>query len=72
LQESTDHPRISGITLITFTGVMVSLTKGSFVIPLVTAGVIASVGAASYLFIVGEIAPLPPRSSPGPRTVAAE
>jgi len=72
LQESTNHRRISGITLTTFTKVMVSLTKSSFVIPLVTAGVIALVGASSYLFIVGEIAPLQPRSSPGPRTVAAE
>ena len=62
---------IAGITLTTFTGVMVSLTKGSFVIPLVTAGMIALIGAASYLFIVGEIAPLPPPGSPKPRTVTA-
>ncbi|MGI4797964.1 MAG: MFS transporter [Janthinobacterium lividum] len=51
---------LAGITLTTFTGVMVSITKGSFAIPLITAGVIAVIGAASYLFLVGEIAPLPP------------
>ena len=39
---------------------MVSLTKGSFLVPLLVAGVISVIGAASYLFIVGEIAPLPP------------
>jgi len=62
---------IAGITLTTFTGVMVSLTKGSFVIPLVTAGVIALIGAASYLFIVGDIAPLPPPGTPSRKPIAA-
>jgi predicted MFS family arabinose efflux permease len=51
---------IAGIALTTFTGLMVSLTKGSFLVPLVVAGVISVIGAASYLFIVGEIAPLRP------------
>jgi ACS family D-galactonate transporter-like MFS transporter len=55
---------IAGIVLTTFTGVMVSVTKGSFVIPLVTAGAISIVGACAYLFIVGEIAPL--RTLPKP------
>ncbi|MFH6787000.1 MULTISPECIES: FAD-binding oxidoreductase [Methylobacterium] len=50
--------RIAGIALTTFTGVMVSITKGSFVIPLAVAGCLGLVGAASYLFNVGEIAPL--------------
>jgi MFS transporter, ACS family, D-galactonate transporter len=36
------------------------LTKGSFFVPLLVAGVISVIGAASYLFIVGEIAPLRP------------
>ncbi|MBV8575767.1 MAG: MFS transporter, partial [Acetobacteraceae bacterium] len=49
---------IAGILLTTFTGLMVSITKGSFLIPLLTAGAISVIGAASYLFIVGEIAPL--------------
>ncbi len=52
---------IAGIALTTFTGVMVSLTKGSFFIPLAVAGGISILGAASYLFIVGEIARLRPR-----------
>jgi hypothetical protein len=43
----------------TFTGVMVSITQGSFVIPLVVAGGFSLLGAFSYLFIVGQIAPLP-------------
>jgi sugar phosphate permease len=51
---------IAGIALTTFTGLMVSLTKGSFLVPLVVAGVISVIGAASCLFIVGEIAPLRP------------
>jgi Na+/melibiose symporter-like transporter len=51
---------IAGIVLTTFTGLMVSLTKGSFFIPLAVAGIISILGAASYLFIVGEIAPLRP------------
>jgi Na+/melibiose symporter-like transporter len=54
---------IAGITLTTFTGVMLSITKGSFLIPLLTAGTISIIGAASYLFIVGEIAPLKARRS---------
>jgi ACS family D-galactonate transporter-like MFS transporter len=49
---------IAGIALTTFTGVMVSLTKGSFFIPLAVAGIISILGALSYLFIVGDIAPL--------------
>jgi hypothetical protein len=49
---------IAGIALTTFTGVMLSITKGSFLIPLLTAGTISVIGAAAYLFIVGEIAPL--------------
>ena len=52
---------LAGIALTTFTGVMVSLTKGSFFIPLAVAGIISILGAASDLFIVGEIAPLRPR-----------
>ena len=49
---------IAGIALTTFTGVMLSITKGSFLIPLLIAGTISVIGAAAYLFIVGEIAPL--------------
>jgi MFS transporter, ACS family, D-galactonate transporter len=45
---------------------MVSLTKGSFFIPLAVAGIISILGAASYLFVVGEIAPLRPHDDDAP------
>jgi D-galactonate transporter len=56
----------AGICIATFTGVMVALTHGSFVVPLVVGGIILVIGAASYLFIVGQIRPLPilPKSRP--------
>ena len=44
----------------TFTGVMLTITSGSFVVPLTVAGGFCLLGAAIYLFMVGEIAPLPP------------
>ncbi|MBV8525285.1 MAG: hypothetical protein JOY71_24725 [Acetobacteraceae bacterium] len=37
---------------------MVSVTKGSFLIPLLTAGAISIIGSMPDLFITGEIAPL--------------
>ena len=43
----------------TFTGVMLVLTKGSFLVPLAVAGGLCVVGALSYLFIVGKVEPLP-------------
>lgn len=52
---------LAGIAITTFTGVMVSITQGSFVVPLAVAGTLSIVGACSYLFIVGEIAPLKSR-----------
>ncbi|WP_455732921.1 MFS transporter, partial [Burkholderia stabilis] len=51
---------LAGIFITTFTGVMLSITKGSFVVPLAVAGVLCVVGALSYLFIVGKVEPLPP------------
>ncbi|HDY4422120.1 TPA: MFS transporter, partial [Burkholderia multivorans] len=50
---------LAGIFITTFTGVMLSLTKGSFVVPLAVAGALCVVGALSYLFIVGKVEPLP-------------
>lgn len=50
---------LAGIVTTTFTGFMLAITKGSFVIPLVVAGALCVVGALSYLFIVGRIEPLP-------------
>jgi len=51
---------LAGILLTTFTGVMLVLTKGSFLIPLAVAGGLCLVGALSYLFLVGKVEPLPP------------
>ena len=42
----------------TFTGLMLAITKGSFIIPLSVAGVLALLGALCYLFVVGRIEPL--------------
>ena len=39
-------------------GVMLAITKGSFVIPLCVAGGFCFLGAFSYLVIVGKIEPL--------------
>ena len=57
---------LAGIVTTTFTGVMLTITSGSYVVPLVVAGVFCVVGAAVYLFVVGEIAPLPPLSRDSP------
>ncbi|HKQ43865.1 MAG TPA: MFS transporter [Rhizomicrobium sp.] len=56
---------LAGIIISVFTGQMLALTKGSFLIPLVTAGGLCLVGALSYLFVVGKVEPLPalPRRS---------
>ena len=50
---------LAGVVTTSFTGVMLTITHGSFVIPLATAGLLCLLGAASYLFIVGRIEPLP-------------
>jgi ACS family D-galactonate transporter-like MFS transporter len=39
---------------------MLQITSGSFLIPLSVAGGMCVVGAASYLFLVGKVEPLPP------------
>ena len=50
---------LAGIVTTSFTGVMLTVTHGSFVIPLVAAGGLCLVGAAMYLLVVGPIEPLP-------------
>ncbi len=50
---------LAGIVISTFTGVMVLITGGSFVVPLVVAGGLCILGAATYLFGLGRIEPLP-------------
>jgi MFS family permease len=54
---------LAGITITTFTGLMLTLTKGSFLVPLGMAGALCVVGALSYLFLVGKVEPLPPLPS---------
>jgi ACS family D-galactonate transporter-like MFS transporter len=49
---------LSGIVISTFTGFMLLITKGSFVVPLCVSGGLCVLGAISYLFIVGPIRPL--------------
>ena len=51
---------LAGILIATFTGVMLEITSGSFLIPLSVAGGMCVVGAASYLFLIGKVEPLPP------------
>lgn len=48
---------LAGIVITTFTGAMVEITKGSFVVPLIFAGCACLLGALSYLFIVGKLEP---------------
>jgi sugar phosphate permease len=58
---------IAGIVTTTFTGLMLTITSGSFVVPLMTAGAFCLLGAAVYLFVIEEVAPLPARQ---PKTIA--
>jgi len=51
---------LAGIMITTFTGIMLTLTSGSFLVPLTAAGALCVVGALSYLFLVGKVEPLPP------------
>ncbi|RUT24885.1 MFS transporter [Asaia sp. W19] len=46
---------LAGIGISTFTGAMLSLTHGSFVLPLGIAGLLCIVGALSYLFLMGPV-----------------
>jgi ACS family D-galactonate transporter-like MFS transporter len=52
---------LAGIMITTFTGVMLALTSGSFLIPLAVAGGGCVVGALSYLFLVDKVEPLEAR-----------
>ena len=51
---------LAGILITTFTGLMLTLTQGSFLVPLAVAGGLCVVGAMSYLFLVDKVEPLPP------------
>ncbi|MFL9899911.1 MFS transporter [Paraburkholderia fungorum] len=61
---------LAGIFITTFTGVMLAITKGSFVIPLMVAGSLCIVGALSYLFLVGKVEPLPLLPRVGTKKIA--
>lgn len=50
---------LAGIMITTFTGVMLAITQGSFLVPLVAAGTLCLLGAMSYLLVVGKVEPLP-------------
>jgi sugar phosphate permease len=54
---------LAGILITTFTGLVLTLTSGSFLIPLAVAGGMCVVGALSYLFLLGSVEPLPPLAS---------
>jgi Na+/melibiose symporter-like transporter len=49
---------LAGIVTTSFTGLMVKITSGSFVVPLLAAGGFCLLGAVVYLFVIKEIAPL--------------
>jgi ACS family D-galactonate transporter-like MFS transporter len=49
---------IAGILTATFTGIILTVTHGSFAIPLLTAGAFCVIGACSYLFIMGPVEPI--------------
>ena len=49
---------MAGVITSTFTGLMVQITGGSYIIPLLVSGGLCIVGALAYLFIVGPIEPL--------------
>jgi ACS family D-galactonate transporter-like MFS transporter len=53
---------LAGIVTSTFTGVMLTITSGSFVVPLTVAGGFCLLGAAVYMFVIKDIAPLQARA----------
>jgi D-galactonate transporter len=61
---------LAGVCISTFVGVMLGRT-GGFLIPLLVAGGFSLLGAVSYLFVVGEIAPLRPLPNAGGSKVNA-
>ena len=54
---------LAGIGSPLLLGVLKGIT-GSFVLPLIITGAVGIVGALTYCFVVGPIAPLPPRRAP--------
>ena len=62
---------LAGIAISTFTGVMLMITHGSFLVPLCVAGGFCVLGALTYLFLVGRIEPLPIASAQPPLSATA-
>ena len=54
---------VAGIITTTFTGLMLTITSGSFVVPLMVAGGFCLLGAAVYMFVIDDIAPLTSRQA---------
>ena len=50
---------LAGIVTTTFTGLMLTITSGSFIVPLLSRAGSASSARRSILFMVGKIEPLP-------------
>ena len=57
---------MAGVITATFTGLMLQITGGSYLIPLLVSAGFCLLGAVSYLAIVGRIEPLPPLSAAAP------
>jgi Na+/melibiose symporter-like transporter len=55
---------IAGIITATFTGLMLTITSGSFVVPLMVAGAFCLLGAGVYMFVIEEIKPLAEAETP--------
>lgn len=49
---------LAGIVTASFTGLMLTLSHGSFVVPLLVAGGICLFGALNFMFIMGKVEPL--------------
>jgi MFS family permease len=56
---------VAGVLTTTFTGILVAVTHGSFVLPLVIGGGVCIAGALCYLLVVGPIEPLGRRGTAG-------
>jgi MFS family permease len=54
---------LAGIVTTSFTGLMLTITSGSFIVPLVVAGAFCLLGAGVYLFMMPDVAPLPLREA---------
>ncbi len=62
---------LAGIVTPSFTGLMLSLSHGSFVVPLLVAGGICLLGAFNFMFIMGKVEPLVLKKNGGAAQVAA-